>query len=70
MLTGTLPFTAADPMEWVHVHIARQPVPPDEREAGIPGPLSAIVTKLLAKIAEDRYQPAAGLAIDLRRCLV
>ena len=31
MLTGTLPFTAADPMEWVHCHIARQPVPPDER---------------------------------------
>src|SRR6266403_1355705 len=22
MLTGTLPFTAADPMEWVHCHIA------------------------------------------------
>ena len=28
MLTGALPFTAADPMEWVHCHIARQPVPP------------------------------------------
>jgi serine/threonine protein kinase len=27
MLTGALPFTAADPMEWVHCHIARQPVP-------------------------------------------
>ena len=25
MLTGQLPFTAADPMEWVHCHIARQP---------------------------------------------
>ena len=31
MLTGMLPFTAADPMEWVHCHIARQPVPPDQR---------------------------------------
>src|SRR5258705_519075 len=28
MLTGQLPFTAADPMEWVHCHIARQPAPP------------------------------------------
>ena len=28
MLTGSLPFTAADPMEWVHCHIARKPVPP------------------------------------------
>jgi PAS domain S-box-containing protein len=69
MLTGELPFTAADPMEWVHCHIARQPAPPDERIAGIPGPLSAIVLKLLSKTAEDRYQTAAGLSVDLRTCL-
>src|SRR5262249_42619252 len=31
MLTGALPFTASDPMELVHCHIARRPVPPDER---------------------------------------
>jgi serine/threonine protein kinase len=31
MLTGSLPFTASDPMEWVHCHIARRPVPPAER---------------------------------------
>src|ERR1700738_1562826 len=41
VVTGTLPFTAADPMEWVHCHIARQPVPPHERVAGLPGLLSA-----------------------------
>ena len=28
MSTGMLPFTAADPMEWVHCQIARQPVRP------------------------------------------
>ena len=67
MLTGQLPFTAADPMEWVHCHIARQPVPPNERVAGVPGPLSAIVMKLLAKTAEERYQTAAGVGADLRR---
>ena len=69
MLTGELPFTASDPLEWVHCHVARQPAPPGERVAGIPGPLSAIVMKLLAKTAEDRYQTAAGLAVDLRKCL-
>ncbi|MEA3132701.1 MAG: hypothetical protein QOG17_547, partial [Gammaproteobacteria bacterium] len=69
MLTGQLPFTAADPMEWVHCHIARQPVPPNERKAGVPGTLSATVMKLLAKTAEERYQTAAGLEADLRRCL-
>jgi serine/threonine protein kinase len=31
MLTGQLPFTAADPMEWVHCHVARRPVPPNEQ---------------------------------------
>src|SRR6202790_4534710 len=70
MLTGQLPFTAADPMEWVHCHIARQPVPPNERVAGVPGPLSAIVMKLLAKTAEERYQTAAGVEADLRRSLM
>src|SRR5260370_27659831 len=69
MLTGQLPFTAADPMEWVHCHIARQPVPLDERVAGIPRPLAAIVMKLLAKTAEERYQTAAGDEADLRRGL-
>jgi len=69
MLTGQLPFTAADPMEWVHCHIARQPISPKERVSGVPGPLSAIVMKLLAKTAEERYQTASGLEADLQRCL-
>src|SRR5476651_510631 len=68
MLTGTLPFAAADPLEWVHCHIARQPTPPGQR-ATVPGPLSTIVMKLLAKNAEERYQTASGLESDLRRCL-
>ncbi len=38
MLTGSLPFTASDPMEWVHCHIARQPVPPAERVPRYPRP--------------------------------
>src|SRR5580700_222700 len=69
MLTGSLPFTAADAMEWVHCHIARKPAPPSERRATVPGALSALVLKLLAKTAEERYQTAAGLERDLRRCL-
>src|SRR5258705_6540240 len=69
MLTGGLPFTASDPMEWVHSHIARRPQPPAERRKEVPGPVSAIVLKLLAKTPEDRYQTAAGLERDLRRCL-
>src|SRR5437016_8222977 len=69
MLTGSLPFTAADPMEWVHCHIARKPVPPSERLRTVPAAVSALVLKLLAKTAEERYQTAAGLERDLQCCL-
>jgi PAS domain S-box-containing protein len=69
MLTGSLPFTASDPVEWVHCHIARRPVPPAERLKDIPSALSAIIMKLLTKTAEDRYQTAGGLESDLKRCL-
>jgi PAS domain S-box-containing protein len=69
MLTGNLPFTASDPMEWVHCHIARVPVAPSRRRSEIPEQLSAIILKLLAKAPEDRYQTAAGVEADLQRCL-
>ncbi|TCO80534.1 PAS domain S-box-containing protein [Plasticicumulans lactativorans] len=68
LLTGVLPFTAADPIEWVHCHLAQQPLLPDERTAGVPAPLAAIVMKLLAKDAERRYRSAAGVEADLRTC--
>jgi serine/threonine protein kinase len=70
ILTGALPFTAADPMTWVHCHIARPPVPPSERVPTVPAQISSIVMKLLSKTAEDRYQTAAGVVADLQRCLV
>ena len=69
MLAGTLPFTALDPMELMHCHIAKQPTPPGEKVHGVPRAVSAIIMKLLAKTAEERYQTAAGLESDLRRCL-
>jgi PAS domain S-box-containing protein len=69
MLVGQLPFTASDPMEWVHCHVARKPVAPAERLENVATPVSAIIMKLLAKTAEERYQTAAGLERDLRRCL-
>jgi PAS domain S-box-containing protein len=69
MLTGSLPFAATDPMGWVHCHIARKPAPPCERLEGIPAPVSAIIMRLLAKAAEERYQTAGGIERDLRRCL-
>ena len=40
MLTGALPFSAPDPMEWVHCHIAKTPMPPRERLRTIPATIS------------------------------
>src|ERR1700730_12673597 len=69
MVTGSLPFTASEPMEWVHCHVARQPIPPGERSTNVPASVSAIIMKLLAKTAEERYQTATGAENDLRCCL-
>jgi serine/threonine protein kinase len=69
MLTGSLPFTASDPMEWVHCHIARHPVPLRTRRNDVPETVAGIILKLLSKTAEERYQTAAGLVADLRKCL-
>ncbi len=68
MLTGELPFTASAPMEWVHCHTARQAPAPRILRQTIPETVSAIVMKLLAKTPEERYQTAAGVESDLRRC--
>lgn len=69
MLTGALPFTASDTMEWVHCHIAKMPLPPNLRLDTVPQALSSVVMKLLAKTAEERYQTAVGVEHDLRHCL-
>src|SRR5271169_458807 len=69
MLPGALPFAASGPMEWVHCHVARQPLAPSKRLETIPAPVSQIVMKLLAKAAEERYQTTVGLERDLQRCL-
>jgi predicted ATPase/signal transduction histidine kinase len=66
LLTGKLPFQTYDPMELVYCHIAQTvKFPPD---VTVPEALQAIVLKLMAKNAEDRYQSALGLKYDLEQC--
>src|SRR5262249_44444989 len=69
LLTGRLPFEATDEIGWVYCHVARKPTPPVEVRPSLPQALSDIILKLLAKVADDRYQSAAGLRHDLERCL-
>ncbi|HEX8441016.1 trifunctional serine/threonine-protein kinase/ATP-binding protein/sensor histidine kinase [Archangium sp.] len=68
LLTGSRPFHGRDALEWFHAHMAQAPQPPLERVPDLPPVLSAIVLKLLAKVAEERYQSADGLKADLERC--
>ena len=71
LLTHQLPFEATAPMELVHCHIAKQPVPPHllKGEEHCPKAISDIVMKLMAKTAEERYQSTWGLKADLEACL-
>jgi predicted ATPase/signal transduction histidine kinase/tRNA A-37 threonylcarbamoyl transferase component Bud32 len=68
LLTGSRPFHGRDALEWFHAHMTQSPKPPHELLPSIPPALSAIVLKLLAKAAEERYQSAEGLWADLERC--
>ena len=68
LLTGELPFHANSVLSWVHSHISKSPPSPSEIDPSIPEAASAIVLKLMAKNAEDRYQSSYGLIEDLGRC--
>jgi len=68
ILTNQLPFETEDPLELVHWHIAKPPLAPNKLNPEIPLAISAIVIKLLAKTAEERYQSAWGIKADLEQC--
>ncbi len=69
MLTGVLPFQAEDASGWIHAHLARKPTPPNRWKPELPGAISDIVLRLLAREPENRYQSARGLRLDLEQCI-
>ncbi|HEY9661869.1 MAG TPA: serine/threonine-protein kinase, partial [Allocoleopsis sp.] len=69
LFTHQKPFDTADVLELVHCHLAKQPLPPHLVQPNIPLPISQIILKLMAKMAEERYQSAAGIKADLQSCL-
>lgn len=69
MLTGQPPFSGADTLEVLSQHLAA-PVPRVSDVAPwVPAVVSAIVSRLLQKSPDARYQTAAGLEADLACCL-
>jgi predicted ATPase/signal transduction histidine kinase len=69
MLAGATPFAGSDPLELIHSHLTRTPVPVHEVNPLVPAGISSIVLKLLAKNPDDRYQSGAGLGADLAEWL-
>ncbi len=69
LFTHQLPFAANDAMELIHCHLAKQPVSAREINSKVPRMVSAIIVKLMAKTAEERYQSIWGIKKDLETCL-
>jgi serine/threonine protein kinase len=65
MATGRLPFAGASPSETVANVLDRDPVPVRTLNPNRPATLDAIVQRLLAKGAEQRYQSATELGTAL-----
>jgi len=69
LMSGQLPFNSINPAELIHQHIAHEPTSPGDVSPDIPDVISRIILNLLEKNAEDRYQSAAGVYSDLKKCL-
>ena len=65
LATGEPPFGSGDPLQLIHDHLARVPVPPAQVNPAVPAAVSEIVMHLLEKEPENRYQSADGLVRDL-----
>ncbi len=68
LLCHLLPFSSCDPLEIIHCHLAREPLAPHKLRHDVSPIISAIIMKLMAKNAEDRYQSCLGIEEDLLRC--
>jgi histidine kinase len=67
LVTGMVPFLYSDPLELIHAHIAKIPIPPFEKNK-TPKAISNIIMKLMEKNPEARYQSVSGIIRDLEIC--
>ena len=71
VLTGKLPFEAKSPMEFIQLHVQKEPIPLSQRVAGktFPPALDAVIAKALSKERDERYQTAAEFAQALQQAV-
>jgi len=65
LIAGKTPFDSVDPLEVIHFHLSRNPVPLRSVVSDLPEGLDQVVSKLLAKNPDERYHSAEGLKADL-----
>ncbi len=68
LATGRPPFSTEDPVKQVHAHLAKHPEPIHTLVSKIPPVFSEMVSKLMAKVPEERYQSCGSIISDLKRC--
>jgi len=68
MICGRLPFQDDDMKMMIHHHLATEPESILRYRPETPLIIDHIITKLLSKSPDDRYQSAFGLMQDLRTC--
>jgi len=69
LFLGHSPFDAKDRYELLHQQIAFTPPPLHELNQKIPRVLSKIISKLMEKKPESRYQSTGALIYDLTQCI-
>ncbi|PRP77121.1 ATP-binding protein [Planoprotostelium fungivorum] len=68
MLVGHTPYIETDPSRIIYCHIAKVAPELHEVSSEIPVHLSRLISKLLAKSVDDRYQSIFGIVHDLQHC--
>ncbi|MDD4976507.1 MAG: AAA family ATPase, partial [Bacteriovorax sp.] len=64
MLAGKLPYNSEDPLEMIHYHMAKDATPIDQLNSKVPHIISDIISKMMSKRPEQRYQTANGISLD------
>ncbi len=69
LITGRTPFRGGTVKEILRAHVKDAPEPPHKVDDEVPAEVSAIVLRLMAKDAAERYQSANELLADVRALL-
>jgi eukaryotic-like serine/threonine-protein kinase len=67
LLTGRTPFGGQTIAEKLIGHQLRQPTPPEQFAPGLPEELKSAVSRMMAKLPDDRFQSAGEVLVALSR---